>query len=437
MKNITLLSALIAGAALSVQAVRGQDAQLKSYPKNLARQHLATNLLEFDAKAQVYAPSALAADWLDDDVSTGAVAPQGRHFYLLALAEPQLLANFSVSAETDSGTVTLYAADEPAAPGAPAWNLIARKVPVSAINDKVLAKPFSRFAKYLLIETQMPQPAKWYGLYLYGEKAAISYHVEKRATPIDAAAIFGQAANTATSLNFSGLYARGRVVYSASREDFISWQRAVDDNPETYINVPATTSESGVVVRFADERAICKVAILTDRSAKGRLDIFLTNSSETTAAAPEEKKDAFRTTELEKISPAVAVEGLTPVATLQFDGKNARNEAEFAAVKAGALVLRWTPESAGTPLPLREINSFDGSSLNEYALASDPSAIGELAVDDSKDAHDFKGGKEALPPIGEFLPTKDPFVPSALGFPPNLTNSLFATLPPTLPVSPR
>ncbi|MDP9292024.1 MAG: hypothetical protein M3O82_06660, partial [Verrucomicrobiota bacterium] len=402
MKIFASFSTFICAASIAL-ASESTDAQLKSYPKNLARQHLATNLLEFDAKTQVYSPSPLAADWLDDDVSTGAAAPQGHHFFLVALAEPQLLANFAVSAANDTGSVTLYAGDEPAAPGAKSWNLVARKIPIAAINDKTLAKPFSRFAKYLLMETEMPQAANWYGLYLYGEKAAIAYHVEQRAKPIDASALFGQPASAATSLNFSGLYARGRVVYSASREDFISWQRAVDDNPETFIKVPASETESGVVVKFADQRAIRKVAILTDRAAKGRLEIFLTSPAESDVAASDEKKETFHTSELDKISSAVSVEGLTPVTTIQLDGNTPRNGAEFAAVKATQMVLRWTPAISGTPLPLREINSFDGSSLNDYALASDTSAIGELAVDESKDARDFKGGKEALPPIGEFL----------------------------------
>src|SRR5438874_3168141 len=72
--------------------------QLQIYPKNLARQHLGTNLFVFNATNQTYVPTEAAAPWLDDDVATGWPAMTGHHFYLISLAEPELLSNFCISA---------------------------------------------------------------------------------------------------------------------------------------------------------------------------------------------------------------------------------------------------------------------------------------------------------------------------------------------------
>ena len=56
-------------------------------------------------------------------------------------------------------------------------------------------------------------------------------------------AIFGPYVNDQTNFNVNGLYASGRVAYANSPEGYLSWQKAIDDNPET-----------GVVPRRHDER---------------------------------------------------------------------------------------------------------------------------------------------------------------------------------------
>ena len=140
----------------------------------------------------------------------------GTQHYLLALSEPEMVTNFSVSTRPTAGTFTLYVGDEPAPPSAKSWTAVARDIPLESINEKKLARPFGRLAKYVLIETNIADPGPMFSLYVYGSKPAVSYDLRQRAQAIDTAAIFGQHVNNQTTFNRSGLYARGRVDYANS-----------------------------------------------------------------------------------------------------------------------------------------------------------------------------------------------------------------------------
>lgn len=87
------------------------------------------------------------------------------------------------------------------------------------------------------------------------------------------------------------------------------------------------------------------------------------------------------------------------------------------------MILRWTPETPGQKIAIREINSFGDLSLNDYELGSDLSAVGEQPDASKGDPADAKD-KQAPEPVGELLPGKDPFVPAGPGFPPNLARVL-------------
>ncbi len=167
-------------------------------------------------------PTEAAAAWLDDDIATGWPALTGKQDYLLALPEPQLVNNFSISARSATGTVTLYAGDEVAPPGAKSWTLIEKDIPVESINEK-LGKPFGRFAKYILIETNLTDSGPWYSLYLYGDQPAVAYHLQQRAQPVDPRTIFGPYTNPETSISLSSLYAHSRV--TAAGGDAGSWRK--------------------------------------------------------------------------------------------------------------------------------------------------------------------------------------------------------------------
>lgn len=438
--GLWMFSNLIASAASSDSDAAAK--QLQIYPKNIARQHVGTNLFVFNSTNQNYVPTEAAAAWLDDDVATGWPPLPGKNYYLLTLAEPQLMTNFAISTKPGSGgTVSFYAGDEPAPPTAKSWTLLAKDVSVDSINEKKMAKSFSRFAKYLLIETNLPNPSPWYSLYLYGDKPALTYHLEKRAQPIDTRSIFGPYVNNETTFNLSSLYAKARVIYSNANEAPVASQQFIDDNPESAIAIAPSKTDSGLILRYGEARSIQRLSVLSNPAAKGRLDFYLVTSLPGSNAAPapvtsNDSKSQYlqvsniqavaitgQTAPQETATGAVSTTGLTPTVSLVLDGSNNRGSIDFPAVIASYMIVRWTPETPDQKIAIREINSFSDLSLNDYELVSDVSAVGEqpdVSKGDFKDAKDKQGPE----PVGELLPGKDPFLPAGLGFPPNLTNVL-------------
>ena len=407
---VSLASVLCSSLALAADAGRGSK-QLELYPKNLARQHVGANLFLFNASSQTFIPTEAAAAWLDDDVSTGWPIMAGTQHYLLALSEPEVVTNFSVSTRPAVGTVTIYAGDEPAPPSAKSWSVVARDIPVESINDKKLARPFNKLAKYILIETNIADPGPMFGLYVYGSKAAVSYDLRKRDQAIDTRSIYGPHVNAQTTFNLDGLYAKGRVDYANSPDSYTAWQRAIDDNPESALKVLPSTTEAGAVIRLDGSRTLSRVALLTNQNAKGKLDIYALPESAVTVSGK-----------------AVSLENLTPVGCVVFDGSSARSSVEFPAVSAGALAVRWTPVSPSDAISLREINAFGTMTLAENEVGLNPAAVAAYGAAGEADAYRYAGtsGKEVLDPAygkdakETALGPVSPYLPGALGFPPNL-----------------
>jgi hypothetical protein len=407
---------LFSSAAFGLAAGDGPLREtLKVYPKNLARQHLGTNLFLFNPTSQAYQPTEAAAAWLDDDVTTGWPVMAGKQHYLLTLAEPVLLSNLAVSTRPTAGTVTLYAGDEPAAPGAKSWTVVAKGIPLETINEKRLAKPFSRFAKYLLIETEIADPGPLFGLYVYGDRPAVSYELRKRDTPIDTRAVFGPYTNNPTAYSVAALYAQGTIAYANSPEGFISWQKMIDENPESGVVVAPTTDESGIVLKLDASHRLSRFAVLTGAPVAGKLDFFVAPG-----AAAEAGVNAH----------AASLEGLTPTITMMLDGSSPRRSIDFPQVEGASVLVRWTPEKAGEAISIRELNAFNEYSLSDYELGLNPEAVTELtsaepagsrSYDSSKDGRDYKDFKGGPPVVGEFFPTRSPYLPGGLGFPPNIT----------------
>jgi hypothetical protein len=442
-KSLLAIGALLFSSALVFAVPEGNDTaskQLQIYPKNLARQNVGTNLFVFNPTNQNYVPTEAAAAWLDDDVATGWPPLPGKNYYLLTLSQPQLLTNIAISTKAGSnGTVTIYAGDEPAPPTAKSWTALAKDLSIESINNKKLEKPFSRFAKYLLIETNIADPSPWYSLYVYGNAPASGYHLEKRDKTIDTASIFGPYVNNQTMFNLSSLYAKGNVVYSNVSDSPVALQKAIDDNPESSISVAPSKNESGLIIQYGESRQIQRLSVMADPSAKGRLDFFLVNNLPASAAPAPTTTGNTMTSQYMKVANtpatpastdaaptgAVSLDGLTPTVSLVLDGSTGRGSIDFPAVSATNLIVRWTPETAGQNISIAEINSFGDLSLNDYQLVSDAPAVGELNPDLSKDgSKDDAKDKQEPPPVGELLPGKDPFLPAGLGFPPNLTNLL-------------
>lgn len=400
--------------------------QLQIYPKNLARHHVGSNLFIFNATNQTFTPTEAAAAWLDDDVTTGWPVMAGKQHYLLALAEPQLLTNFAVSTRPAAGTVTLYAGDEATVPGSKSWSVVARDIPLDSINHKKLAKPFSRFAKYLLIETDIADPGPVFSLYVYGDRPAVAYQLRKRDTAVDTKSIFGPYLNNQTSLSVSALYSRARVTYATAPDGFLAWQKAIDDNPESSLALSASTNNSGAVVKFDSKRSITRVALLTDGNSKGRLDFFVVPQLPGETAAPgsevvQVSNPASAPAARPMLSQAASLNGLTPTVSVVLDGMNPRSSIDFPATEGSALLVRWTPDNGTDTVAIRELNTFSDLSLGAYELAMTPEAVAELGADPSKDGKsfkEFKGGKELAPVAA---PPSGPYLPGALGFPPNIT----------------
>jgi hypothetical protein len=429
---IVILASSIAAVAAAAEADPAEK-QLQVYPKNIARHHIGANLFLFNTTSQAYAPTEAAAAWLDDDISSGRAPLAGKQHYMLALPEPEMINNFAISGEGLKGKVTIYAGDEPSAPGAKSWQPIARDVAIEDVNGKKLAKPFNRLAKYILLETDIAEPTPIHSLYVYGERPAVSFQLVKRDQPIDTKAIFGPYTNDLAAISTSGLYAGGRVAFSTEPGNYLAWQKAIDDNPESGVGLITSGEQAGMVLKFRDSQPVARLSVLAGNTSKGKLEVFVVPSlpDAAVAAVPapvEGAQPVASKTKSAAISPPVSLTGLTPAATFTFDGTNARQSQDINGAEGIALLFRWVPEFAGETLVLRELNAFGGMSLTDYALALSPDAIAELAKDSSKDGKAFVG-KEAkgLEPVGELFPRQTPYLPPALGFPP--------PIPPTFTVT--
>ena len=429
MKTATIASLVTAVCSTLALAAEGDQSakQLQVFPKNFARQHLGANLFVFNPANQTFVPTEAAAAWLDDDISTGWPVTAGKQSYMIALPEPEMISNFSVSSRPAVGTVSIFAGDEPAAPGAKSWTPLAQNIPFDSINEKKLTKPFSRFAKYVLIQTEIADPGPLFSVYLYGERPAVDYSLRKRETAIDARAIFGQYVNSKTAFNLNGLYAQGRVASANSPDSFLPWQKGIDDNPESGLTINASTSESGAVISYNGTQTVSRVAVLTDGAPKGKLEFFAVSDPGQPAGAA-----------------ALSLVGLVPAASIEFDGSNSRTNADFPAVQAGKLAVRWTPANATDTLTIRELNTFGALSLNDSEVGLRPEVVAGFSGGDGKDAKAIAEGpldpKDSKGPILPIAAGPNPYLPGALGFPPNLNvqglPNIPQTPPPPTPASP-
>jgi hypothetical protein len=401
MKTSLLVSiASLACVAVSVAAEVPDTAQYQVYPKNLARQHMGTNLLQFNQTTKMFTPTQAAAAWLDDDVTTGWPLMAEKQYYLVTLQQAQQITNFSLSTRQSSGTVSLYASDTAAAPGSKSWVPLIQDAPLDTVNQK-LSKPFSKVAKFVLLETQVPDPGPVYSVNLYSEKPAVDYKVSRRERAINSRDVFGPYVNEATSFNSASLYAGSSIMRSGDTTDTVSLQRAIDDNPETSIALAAAAQPT--VIRYQEPRMVSRVALLSETGAKGKLDLYM-------AAA-----DA-------------SIEGATPTMTMVLDGSSPRASVDFPATQANEVQLVWTPTNGTDPLVIREIGTFGDTTLSSYAVNPSSGAAATLAENDAvvsdegtsessgKETVDPKDPKAMAEPVA--LGPSQPYLPGALGFPP-------------------
>ena len=440
MKLVSLLS--IACSAVVSAETQDSGKQLQVYPKNLARQHLGANLFHFDEKAQTFVPTEAAAAWLDDDVTSAAPVLAGKQYYMLALPHPELITNFQLSSRATAGSVSLYAADEVAVPGDKAWAPLVKDAPVESLNDAKLKKPLSRVAKYLLIETNISEAAPVFSLYAYTDKPAVAYDLNKRDKEIDPKAIYGAYISDKSAFNVAGLYAQSYVSYADTPADFVSWQKAIDDNPQSGIPLAPSTDKSALVIKSGTSRTVNRVATKVKPGTAGKLSLYLAKAEgESSADAPVAQ------------GTAVSLADRTPAAVLEIDGTADRQTFDVPETDATEMIVKWEPANGVDPLEVYELNAFGNGDLATYAVVMGPDAIAELGKDASKDGKTFrdgktyadgKSGKDLLEPIAEgpdaiaAPPQPGPYLPGSLGFPPNIAGLVppVAVLPPEEVVSP-
>jgi hypothetical protein len=423
--NKTLLASFLSVAAVAAATAADEvdPAQLQSFPKNLARQHLGANLYQYSPTTQAYTPSQASAAWLDDDITTGWAPLSGKQYYLLAFPEAELVSNFELSGRAANGTISLYASDEPAPPTAKSWSLLAKDIPYASVNEKRLAKSFARAAKYLLIETDLADPAPIYSLNVYGNRPAVAYEIRNREQPIDAKAIFGPYTNEATAFNVTGLYAKSYVKPQEGQGSFADVQKAIDDNPETSVTIGGA-QPAVLEVHSADAKPISRIAMEVNPGAKGRFDFFLSGDTAPTDTSK-------------------------PTASLVLDGTSSRASVDFPATAANVVTARWTPANGSDAVKVQELNAFGDKTLAVNTVATGPDLVAErdeagnrIARAHSgrggKDGKDAKDAKEAANPEGIGALDQGPYLPGALGFPPTPTlRRIPPVLPPTQPpVSP-
>jgi hypothetical protein len=413
----TTIATACSAVALAVTPSTPTEGQLLGFPKNIARQHYATTLSIYSATTQKYGATEAAAAWLDDDVATGWPALAGKQHYILQFAEPQIVTNFELSAKSTKGTVSIFAGDKEAAPGDQSWTLVARDVPIEAVNNQKLARPINKYAKCLLIETNIADPGPIYSLNVFGERSAVATAIISRPQAVDVQPILGEFVNNQTAFNMAGLYAKGLVTSAKSAGTNVGWQRAIDDDPETFVSIAPTTGESGMVVRFGQKHPFSRLSLLTNPNARGKVDIFLLSE------APE-------------VGAPVSVEGITPSMTVTFDGTTPRSSVDFAETNAAAMALRWTPESGDAALALREVNIFADLALSNYEVAGAPPVVakgpeGETTEKTLADGKSLADGKTpvlagprgidnkgmSLPPV--LLGNNPGFLPGGPLVPPN------------------
>ena len=201
----------------------------------------------------------------------------------------------------------------------------------------------------------------------------------------------------------NGLYASGRIAYANSPEGYLSWQKAIDDNPETGVTLAATTNDAGAVISLGGQRSVSRISVLSDPGAKGQLDFYVVNAAgESTGAA--------RT--------ATPVADLTPTGSLVFDGTSPRASLDLSAVEGSELAVRWSPATASDTITLREINTFDRLSFNDYEVSGSLSAVAAAPGNgDGKSFKDVVDPKKNPGPIAAG-PGRSPYLPGSLGFPP-------------------
>jgi hypothetical protein len=210
------------------------------------------------------------------------------------------------------------------------------------------------------------------------------------------------------------------VNYANSNAGYVSWQRLIDDNPETSVTLAPTGNESGAVISYPQPHTVSRISVLTDTGAKGKLDFYAMRAPSSPGGA----------------HTAVPLDAATPTVSVVLDGTNARSSIDFPTVEASQLAVRWSPATPGENLGVREISTFNGVTLDNYEVSLSPEVVAEYRPKSAKSSDDSSENdpsnygnesKEVIDPKKNpepvaLGPTGSPYLPGALGFPPTPTS---------------
>lgn len=438
---LVLSSVVHAGVAAELKSKpHASPVKLTDYPKNLARLHLGASLERFDPAARTYTDTQGAGKWLDDDEATGWKPSKGEETFLLSLPEASLITGFMVSAAQAPGKISVYTADERSAPESSSWNPLLEGVAIETVNEKVFTAPISRYARYLLIRTELEKPAPLWSLYVFGARPATAYRLVKRTQMVDTDSVYPASVNPNTVLDLASLYAGARVTYVNSGSDPVGWQTLIDESPETSWKVKGEDGDASLVIDFGSARSLRRFSSLIEPQA-GVMEVFVLNSltqprhagggmTASEEAAEDGIQQISNTGQDLTTTAGPSLDRVAPVFRLSFDGLSDREAIEFAPVSGRYLLVRWLPRTAGDPVNIRQIDVFGDPHLADYTVAAYTPPVAKKPGEDGKtyqpvDYKSYKTFKQYIPPavIAEGPPLDPAGIP-------------FFDIPPIIPMSP-
>lgn len=338
--------------------------------KNMARFHVGTILEKFDSQTRYYLPDPSAVAWLDEDDTTTCTLPTGKQFYLITLENPTLIQNFSIAAETLSGKISLYASDQKAMPGTKTWVPLIKGLSAQELKEKEYQKPLFSFTRYILLETELVQPAEVSSLYLFTDSDAASYKLVKRPQPsrfTEKAGPFYK--DPKGQVNFAGRYARSK---SGSEDDNLA--KMTDESPES----SGSLDQKPMVIDLKESRQIERLSIFAEKK-RGMMNISLEEdrlapSTPSTTYLPHSvqilagigwQKSGGMLAQLSggvenKISSALT-------RNVVFDGSSDRFSVQLPATPCRFLTMTWASgETPTTPLKIKNFSAMGNISLNDY-----------------------------------------------------------------------
>lgn len=332
---------------------------------------MGTILEKFDPETRYYLPDLSAVAWLDEDDTTLCTIPIGKQWYLITLESPTLIQNFSIAAESLTGKITLYASDQKAVPGAKTWVPLLRAASAQDLKEKQSEKPLYSFTRYVLLETDLLQPAEVSSLYLFTDSDASTYRLVKRpelSRFTDKAGPFYK--DPKGQVNFAGKYARNT---DGSENDNLA--KMTDESPES----AGSLDQKPMVIDFKETRQLERFSIFAEKK-KGMMNISLEEDRAipaplSTAFIPEAVRRHFGVGWQKWGGMLVqSIGGETKISTamnrsIPFDGSTDRFSIQVPATPCRFLTMTWASgENPPAPIQIKNFSAMGYVSLNEFQV---------------------------------------------------------------------